>query len=193
MAPRSRHRLPHRIRRDLVEDDPVHRPLADGAAHTQPGQDLPGDRLAFAVGFGGEDQAVSRLERRRNRPQRPDGPLAGLRVGHGEVVVGIDRARLRRQIEDMAVAGAHMVAAAEPGPDRPCLGGRFDDRHMHEPTSGARPSSRSRAGAGHGTGRRVRHRGGRCAGHAPWRRPRPPAGFPAPGFAPSRRPAGELR
>ena len=194
---RARHRLAHRIGRDLVKDHPAHRrpadgvalaqpagstttpgpttrrrPLADGVPLAQPGQDLPGDRLAFTVGFGGEDQAVGRLERRRDRPQRPHRPLAGLRVDHGEIGVGIDRALLRRQLDHVAVAGEHAVPAAEPGPDRSCLGGRFDDHCMHETTSGVRPSSRSGAGAGHGTGRRIRN-GERRAG----RYRDPPAGI----------------
>lgn len=36
-----------------------------------------------------------------------------------------------------------MVAAAKPGPDRSCLGGRFDDDDIHDAPSAARGAGRA--------------------------------------------------
>jgi hypothetical protein len=46
---------------------------------------------------------------------------------HGEIVVGIDRAVLARQVADMAEGGQNLVALAQIFVDRLGLGGRFDD------------------------------------------------------------------
>ena len=52
---------------------------------------------------------------------------------HGEVLVGPHRAVLRRQVAHMAVAGQHLVAAAEILVDGLGLGRRFDDDDVHRP------------------------------------------------------------
>ena len=113
----------------------------------QPAEHLPRDRLAFAVGVGGEDQTVGIGERRADGPKRPRGTLARGLVDQREAVLGPHRARPRRQVPHMAVAGEHAVAGAEHPADRPRLGRRFDDHDLRR-APGARglPAPRRRAG-----------------------------------------------
>ena len=89
---------------------------------------MPGDRLALAVGVGRQDQLVRAFDRPRDVVE------ALLRLGidlpdHGEIVVRIDRAVLRRQVADMAVGRHNLIAAAEILVDRLRLGRRF---YKHE-------------------------------------------------------------
>ena len=121
-AARARHRRAHPLGRDLAEGDPLDRLVSERILLPQPGQHLPGDRLALAVRVGGEDQPLGIAERRPDRSQRPRrAPPRGL-VHHREAVVGRHRARLRRQVPHMAVAGKHPPAAPEKPLDRPRLG-----------------------------------------------------------------------
>ena len=122
-------RRPDRLLRHLVERDAMDRPVAERAPLVQPVQHLPGDRLALPVRVGGEHQPVGALQRPGDRAERPGGPAPGL-VDHRKSVPGIDRARLRRQVADMAAGRHHPVCRAEPGPDRLRFGRRFDDHHM---------------------------------------------------------------
>ena len=94
---RVAHRLLHRLPGDGVEDDALDRLVAQHVLGLQHLQDVPGDRLALAVGVGGEDHAVGALHRRgdvgkallrlRRRPpspwrnRRPDGPSRPWRAG----------------------------------------------------------------------------------------------------------------
>ena len=92
---------------------------------------VPGDRLALAVGVGGQDQLVGALD------GAGDIVEALLRLGvdlpdHAEIVLGIDRAVLGREVTDMAERGQHLVAGAKILVDRLGLGGRFDDNDIHE-------------------------------------------------------------
>ena len=141
----------YRRRRHLAERDPAHRPAAYGVPFLQPAQHLPGDRLALAVRVGRQHQGLGLLQRLRHRAQRPGGALAGL-VDHGEVLVGLHRARLRRQVADMAPGRDHPVAPAQPGPDGPRLGRRLDDDDIHDAPSAARaaPGAPGDRGAGIG-------------------------------------------
>ena len=92
---------------------------------------MPGNRLALAVGVGGENQLVGALDR------AGDVVEALLRLGidlpdHAEIVVGIDRATLGRQVADMAERGQNLVAAAKILVDRFRLGGQFHHDQIHD-------------------------------------------------------------
>ena len=82
--------------------------VADRVPFGEPVQHLPGDRLALPVRVGGEDQPLGILQRPGDRAERPGGRLAGL-VDHRKPVPGIDRARLRRQVANMAAGRHHPV------------------------------------------------------------------------------------
>ena len=137
---------------DGVEDDALDlRVLADGLAAGQRFEQVPGDRLALAVGVGGEDELAVVLERLGDGAEVLRGGGVDL-PAHGEVVVGIDRAVLRGQVADVAIGGEHRVAGAEILVDGLGLGGRFDDDDGHAglraaPGQGAR--RRPRCGRGH--------------------------------------------
>ena len=89
-------------------------------------QHVPGDRLALAVGVGGEDHAVGVLhgagdvgEALGGLGRRP--PIAWRNRRR------VDRAVLGRQVADMAEGGQDLVVLAEVLVDRLGLGRRFDD------------------------------------------------------------------
>ena len=141
------HRLVHRRPGDGVEGDAgdlgvlLHR-LAAGEGL----EEVPGDRLALAVGVGGEDELAVGLQR------LGDGAdvLLALRRHlplHREVLVGVDRAVLGRQVAHVPVGGEDGVAGAEVLVDGFRLGGRFDDDDGHglapaAPRGGARSAPR---------------------------------------------------
>ncbi len=142
---RSHQRVAHRVRRDLVERHAAHRPVPDRVPLPQPRQHLPGDRLALAVGIGGEDQALGLGERGPDRAHYPPGSRGGA-VDHLEVALGKDRAVLRRQVAHMPVARDDGVVDAEPAPEGPGLGRRLDDDDVHDaPPAGAAPACRGPA------------------------------------------------
>ena len=92
---------------------------------------VPGDRLALAVGVGGQDQLVGAFD----RPGDVVEALLGLVVDlpeHAEIVLGIDRSVLGRQVAHMAERGQHLVAGAKVFVDRLGLGRRLDDDDIHE-------------------------------------------------------------
>ncbi len=91
---------------------------------------MPGDRLALAIGVGGEDQPLRGFERRGNLGDPLGRAPVGLPV-HGEIFVGADRAVLRRQIADVTVRGKNSEALAQVFVDGFRLGGRFDDDDVH--------------------------------------------------------------
>ena len=143
-AARARHRLAHRLARDLVERDAAHRTVPERVALAQPAQHLPRDRLALAVGVRGKDETLGLDERRPDDAERTCRAPPGRLVDHREAVVGPHRARPRRQVAHQAVAGKDPVAAPEVRADRPRLGRRFDDNDPHGATSrGSRGRSRS--------------------------------------------------
>jgi hypothetical protein len=91
---------------------------------------VPGNCLAFAVGVGGEDDAIGVLD------CFDDVREALARFGidlpaHGEILVRPDRAVLRRQVADMPVGGQDLVVRTEIFVDGLGFGGRFDDDDIH--------------------------------------------------------------
>ena len=92
---------------------------------------MPGDRLALAVGVGGEDELGGALDRLGDVAE----PLLRLGVDlpdHLEVGVRIDRSVLGGQVADMAERRQHLVAAAEILVDRFGLSRRLDDDYVHD-------------------------------------------------------------
>ena len=125
------HRLGHRLLGDGVEHDPLDRLAVERLLLLEHFEDVPGDRLALAVGVGRQDQLVGALDGPRDVVE------ALLRLGidlpdHAEIGVRIDRAVLGRQVADMAEGGQDLVAAAEILIDRFRLGGRFYKHEIHE-------------------------------------------------------------
>ena len=93
-------------------------------------QHVPADRLALAVGVGGEDQAAGALHGLGDLVHA----LGGLGVhipAHREVFVGAHRSVLRRQVADVAIRGQHLVAGAKVPIDGLGLGRTFDDDDVH--------------------------------------------------------------
>src|SRR3546814_6082350 len=70
----------------------------------------------------GEDQLLGAPQRLGDRLDL----LLGTRIGlpqHGEVVLGVDRSVIRRQIPDVTVAGEKLIVVHQLLVDRLCLGG----------------------------------------------------------------------
>ncbi|MPM10723.1 hypothetical protein SDC9_57057 [bioreactor metagenome] len=93
--------------------------------------EVPRNRLSLAIGVGGEDQFVVGGQRIGDRLDvlfrvGPDFPF------HLEIMLGIDRAILRRQVADMAEGGENRVIGAQIFVDRLGLGGRFDNDDGHD-------------------------------------------------------------
>ena len=124
-------RLGHRVLGDLVEDDPLYRDIVERVAPGELLGDVPGDGLALPVRVGREEQLVGALERRDDLLDALFRPLVDL-PDHGEVVLGIDRAVLGRQVAHVAIAGEHPVARAQVFVDGLGLGRRFDDDDVHK-------------------------------------------------------------
>jgi hypothetical protein len=125
------HRIEHRLLGDGVEHHPLDRLLPDRVLLLEHFEDVPGDRLALAVGVGRQDQLVGAFDRPGNVVQA----LAGLVVDlpeHMEIVLGIDRSVLRRQIAHVAERRQDLVAGAKVFVDRFRLGRRLDDNDIHE-------------------------------------------------------------
>ena len=125
------HRLGHRGFGDGVKGD-----AADGGvfldrlAVAQCLGKVPGNRLALAVGVGGQDQGIVIFER------VGDGLEVLAAIGlhlpiHGKVVVGMHRAILWRQVAHMAVRRQNGIAGPQIGVDRLGLGGRFNNDNGH--------------------------------------------------------------
>ncbi len=125
------HGLEHGGLRHLVEDDALDLDVLQRPLGLQQLQQVPGDRLALAVGVGGEQEPLRPFQRPRDLV---DAPLLLLQrlVDDPEVLVGLDRAVALRQVADVAVARQDGVAAAEIFVDGLGLGRRFDDDDVHE-------------------------------------------------------------
>ena len=150
-----------RVAGDLLEQHPVHRhPLG----RRDLVGDVPGDRLAFAVGVGGEIDGRRGLGRLLELGQRLglalDGDVLGL-----EPVVDVHPQLAGGEIAQVPDRRLHVVAPTEVLPDGLGLGGRLDDDER---------ISR----AGHGLGPRLLGLGLRASGRllgrllglgAPWR------------------------
>ena len=96
------HRLSDGGLGDGVEYHPLHGRALDGLLAVQGFQNMPTDRLALAVRVGGQYQAVGTLQGVGDVIE----PLGRFWVDipeHGEVVLGVHRAVLARQIAHMAV------------------------------------------------------------------------------------------
>ena len=125
------HRLGHGRLGDGVEYHAGHgRVLFQRAAFAQRLFEVPADRLAFAVGVGREDERVVILE------CVGDGLDMLAAVGadlpcHVEIVVGIDRAVLGRQVAHMAIGCQHGVILAKILVDRLRFGGGFHNNNWH--------------------------------------------------------------
>ena len=106
-------------------------------------QHVPADRLALAVGVGGEDHAVGALGRLR-RYRRCAWRRAVDVPRHLEIFVRLHRAVLGRQVADMAVRGQDHIVRAEVTVDGPGLGRTFDDDDVlhtdFDPGDGRGPS-----------------------------------------------------
>ena len=115
---------------DRVEGDALDRHLLQRPLLAQGLDHVPGNGLALAIRVGREDQLLG----------APHGlgdvahPLAALGVEfpeHPEILLGIDRAVLGRQVADMAVGGQDLVVLAQVFVDRLGLGRRLDDDDFH--------------------------------------------------------------
>ena len=115
-------RLPHRLGRDLVEEDPLDLALLarDRLRH------VPGDRLALAVGIRRQVDRVRPLRRSPEVGEDLALPADGHVAGH-EVLVHVDAEFLRRQIADVPHARLHDEVAAEDLVDGRRLGRRLHD------------------------------------------------------------------
>ena len=120
----------HGVARHLVEDDALDVDILQRAARLQHLPHVPGDRFAFTVGVGREEQLVGAAHRFGDRLH----VLLGLAVDlprHVEIGIGAHRAVLGRQVADMAIAGDDLVVAAEIFVDGLRLCRRFDDDDVH--------------------------------------------------------------
>ncbi len=136
---RMLHRLGHRLLGDGVEDDALDLLVLERLLFLQHLEHVPGDRFAFAIRVGGEDQLVGTLER------AGDIVHALVRPGvdfpeHVEIVVRIDRAILWGEVADMAKRGQNLVAGAEVFIDRLRLGRQLDYDNIHENPVGYPPA-----------------------------------------------------
>ena len=141
---RMAHRLQHRVLGDRVEHDPVDPLVLQELLVLEDLVDVPGDRLALAVRVGRQDDPVGVLDRSADLAQ----PLGGLGVdlpAHGEIVVGIDRAVLGREVAHVAERGINVVVLAQILVDGLRLGRRFDDHDFHSSVLRRPAAMRSRA------------------------------------------------
>jgi hypothetical protein len=106
---------------------------------------VPGDGLALAVRVGRQNKGIGAFEGMGDIVH----PLLGLGVDlpeHLEIIVGIDRSVLSRQVPDMAKGGQDLVTGAKILIDGLRLGRRLNNNNFHENPMGYPPeSSRSRA------------------------------------------------
>src|SRR6185312_746934 len=117
-------RVANRVPSDLIENDAMDPLAAELTALLENLGEMPGDRLAFAVGIGREQQSL-RLAQAAD--DGLDVALALLEhlVLHGEAAIGVDRTFLRHEVANMPVGGEHLEVLAQVLLDGACLGGRF--------------------------------------------------------------------
>ena len=139
---RMRHGFGHRLLGDRVEGHAVHL-LGQRLLRPQHFLHVPADRFPFAIGVGGQDQAVGLL-RLVGDGLELLALVAIIFPRHGKAVVRIHRPVLRRQVADMAIAGEHMEIAAQIFLDGLRLGWRFNDDKLHS-CPGSEMLSRTRA------------------------------------------------
>ncbi len=111
------HRVDDRLLGDGVEHHALDLLALQRVLFLQHFQHVPGDRLALAVGVGGENQLVGTLD----GPGDVGEALGRLRVNlpnHVEIVVRVDRPVFGRQVADVTERGQHFVAGPEIFVDR---------------------------------------------------------------------------
>ena len=87
---------------------------------------MPGDRLALAVGIRCEIQGFGLAQCARDGIDVPRA-LLELLVLHRKAMIGIDRAFLRHEVAHVPVGGEHIEVLAQVLLDRPRLRGRLHD------------------------------------------------------------------
>jgi hypothetical protein len=92
--------------------------------------DVPGDRLALAIGVGREDHAVRVLDRTADVAEAL-GRFGVDLPAHGEIIVRIDRAILGREIPHMAERGVNAIVLTQILVDGLGLCRRLDDHDFH--------------------------------------------------------------
>ena len=119
-------RFADRVLGDLVEHHALRGLALEFAALLEDLMQVPGDRLALAIGVGRQHQHRRFLQRLGNGG---DVLLVALDqpILHREFVVGIDRAFLGHQVAHVTVGGQDLVVLAQVFLDRARFGGRFDD------------------------------------------------------------------
>ncbi len=107
---------------------------------------MPGDGFAFPIGVGRQNELVGLFDRLGDLAHDLLGFAVNLPVHH-EIVVGLDRAVLRRQVPDVPVRCDDLVARTQIFVDRLGLSGGFDDNDVHlalsllgPPTTGPGPN-----------------------------------------------------
>ncbi len=134
------HRIGHRLLGDGVKHHPFHGLLLERVLFLEYLKHMPGDRLTLAVGVGGQNELIGAFE------GLGDVVEALVRLGvdlpdHAEVIIGVDRAVLGRQVADMAKRCQDLVAGAQVFIDRLRLGRRLDNDNIHENPIGYPPKS----------------------------------------------------
>ena len=127
---RMAHRLLDRVLGYSVEHHPIDALVLEQLLALEDFVHVPGDRLALAVRVGRENHSVGVLDRVADVAQ-PLGRLGVDLPAHGEIVVGIDRAVLGRQVPHMAERGVNAVVLAQIFVDGLGLGRRLDDHDFH--------------------------------------------------------------
>ena len=125
-ASRLGHRFAHGILGDLVEHHALHLFAVEGPVRLQKLMQVPGNRLALAIGVGREVQGIGLLE---GTHDGVDVLLIALDhlVFHREVMLRVDGAFLGHQIPNMTVRGENFEVLAEVFLDGFRLGRRFHD------------------------------------------------------------------
>ena len=152
-------RLADRAARDLVELHPVHRLVCEHPALRQELGDVPRDRLALAVGVGGEIEGA-------RAPHRPHDRLhVSLRARnqievHGEAALGLDRPGGGDEVAHVPIGGEHGEIGVQVLSDGASLRRGLDDEEPPPPRPGAVPALPSGPGRGGRAGFSLRSAGG---------------------------------
>ncbi len=125
------HRVEHRLFGDGVEHHPLDRLLLESVLLLQRLEHVPGDGLSLPIGVGGQNEFAGSLERAGNLVEALLGLVVDL-PNHPEIVLGVDRSVLGRQVPDVPERGQYLVAGAKVAIDRLRLGRRLDDDDVHE-------------------------------------------------------------
>jgi hypothetical protein len=126
-----RHRLRYRLFGDRVKDNALDRLRFERLPILEHLQDVPGDRFAFAIGVGRQNELIGVLHRAGDIVQ----PLLRLGIDfpkHAEIGTGVDRTAFGRQVAHMAKGGQDFVAFSEIFVDRFRLCGRLHQYKIHD-------------------------------------------------------------